>query len=189
MVKALVVLFALCLGARATLTTAFVWGDAQPPVIATPTELSFHDSVHNTDVTLTALNGAVFTAHSFDPSFPSLPSVLGPLGTGKEDFSLFFLSGLSSADILVDANTHVLDSAGAIIDAVTIDGAQRIGTEEQTATGVQFTEQLSKSDNLDLSLTNFLFEVPVPEISPLLMIGVAVGAGALLLRRRLMAVS
>ena len=168
--------------ARAALLK-FVWAEAQPPVVNTATELSFHDSVFNTDITLTALNGATFTAHAFDPSFPSLPSSLGPLGPGKEDFTIKFPSTLSIADILVTANIPVLDSAGDIIDAETVGGADRIGTEEKTATGVSFTEQLSKADSLDLSLTNFLF-ASVPEPSTWTMVGIALAGATLLLRKR-----
>jgi hypothetical protein len=184
--KLFCVLACLVLGisAQATLLK-FIWSESQPPVVATSTELSFHDPVFNTDIVLTALNGATFTAHAFDPSFPSLPSPLGPLGTGKEDFSIAFASGLSIADILVTANTPVLDSAGDIIDAEVTDGAQRIGTEEKTATGVQFTEQLSEADSLSLSLTNFLFTT-VPEPSTYAMAAIALCAGALFLRRRLL---
>jgi PEP-CTERM motif-containing protein len=185
----LAILAGLCavLGAQASPSLLkFVWAESQPPVIASPTELSFHDPVFNTDIVLTALNGATFTAHAFDASFPSLPSPLGPLGTGKEDFSVHFASGLSIADILVTANVPVLNSAGDIIDAEVVDGATRIGTEEKTATGVSFTEQLNQADSLDFSLTNFLF-APVPEPSTYLMAALAIGACALFYRKRLFA--
>lgn len=168
--------------------TSFVWADAQPPTVSTLTKLSFHDSVHDTDVSLTALGGAFFLQHDFDPTFPSLPSALGPLGTGKEDFKIGFLTSFSTTDILVTANMPVLDSAGDIIDAETIGGATRIGTEEKTATGVSFTEQLNRADALDLSMTNFLFS-SVPEPSTWAMVGIAVGLAVLALRKRFQAIS
>jgi hypothetical protein len=181
----LVVLFAGLVASHASFSR-FVWSESQPPIVATSTELSFHDPVFGTDVTLTAMNGASFLSHAFDASFPSLPSALGPLLTGKEDFSLAFANGLSIADILVTANVPVVDTAGAIIDATVVGGATRIGTEERTATGVTFTEQLSEASNLDLSLTNFIFET-VPEPATWLMAALAIGACALFYRKRLLA--
>ena len=158
----------------ANASLSFVWSNAQSPPnpVITPTSITFTDSVDHTTITLTDVSGVTFGTPTFDPTFNSLSSPLGPLGTGAEAFKVSFAGSSSLLKIDVSAGVQVLETAGDVVNAVPPAGVTRSETEVATPDGATFTEALSGAGDLSFDLTNFLF-AQVPETNQL---AVALGA-------------